>query len=329
MFVPPRVGFRDITCPWFDFWFRHCIYCLLVCVICFPTYPFSSLFLTYLLPYLSFTLRRDPLRFQARCHKRRLNPTFFVYFVLWYISFDRWMRAFVVLCLVFLLTKPRDWLGETFPKWPMLCRVGRKTTTQSINQSVFVPHGLRVQYVYVCGQGYLFKRSSKALSKDWQKKYVTLLDDGRLTYHSSLHVRDFWLMDLLWRCCVWLGDQPVIMIMIITVIMARCICFENLIFGLMIHGAVSPVKFCATSKGYLLEMVDEINWENWITHIDLEMAEIWRAQKDITFVVFEYCINECSQQPWHGMSNYKCPRLRWFAWWPLSSTTVSVIVIFL
>jgi len=238
------------------------------------------------------------------------------------------MRAFVVLCLVFLLTKPRDWLGETFPKWPMLCRVGRKTTTQSINQSMFVPHGLPVQYVYVCGQGYLFKRSSKALSKDWQKKYVTLLDDGRLTYHSSLHVRDFWLMDLLWRCCVWLGDQPVIMIMIMTVIMARCICFENLIFGLMIHGAVWPVKFCATSKGYLLEMVDEINWENWITHIDLEMAEIWRAQKDITFVVFEYCINECSQQPWHGMSNYKCPKLRWFAWWPLSSTTVSVIVIF-
>jgi len=36
-------------------------------------------------------------------------------------------------------------------------------------------------------QGYLFKHSSKALSKDWQKKYVTLLDDGRLTYHSSLH----------------------------------------------------------------------------------------------------------------------------------------------
>ena len=38
-------------------------------------------------------------------------------------------------------------------------------------------------------QGWLYKRSNKPLSKDWQKKYVTLLDDGRLTYHSSLNVR--------------------------------------------------------------------------------------------------------------------------------------------
>lgn len=37
-------------------------------------------------------------------------------------------------------------------------------------------------------QGYLYKRSSKPLNKDWKKKYVTLCDDGRLTYHPSLHV---------------------------------------------------------------------------------------------------------------------------------------------
>lgn len=36
-------------------------------------------------------------------------------------------------------------------------------------------------------QGYLYKRSSKTLNKEWKKKYVTLCDDGRLTYHSSLH----------------------------------------------------------------------------------------------------------------------------------------------
>ena len=36
----------------------------------------------------------------------------------------------------FFRTKPRDWLGETSPKWPVLCRVGRKTTTQAINQSI-------------------------------------------------------------------------------------------------------------------------------------------------------------------------------------------------
>ncbi|XP_059351406.1 centaurin-gamma-1A-like isoform X2 [Daphnia carinata] len=36
-------------------------------------------------------------------------------------------------------------------------------------------------------QGYLYKRSHNALNKDWKKKYVTLGDDGKLTYHSSLH----------------------------------------------------------------------------------------------------------------------------------------------
>lgn len=38
-------------------------------------------------------------------------------------------------------------------------------------------------------QGYLYKKSSKTLNKEWKKKYVTLCDDGRLTYHPSLHVR--------------------------------------------------------------------------------------------------------------------------------------------
>ena len=45
-------------------------HCLLLYIACFPTYPF---FFTYLLPYLYFPLRSDPLRFQAGCRKRRLN----------------------------------------------------------------------------------------------------------------------------------------------------------------------------------------------------------------------------------------------------------------
>ena len=32
----------------------------------------------------------------------------------------------VLLGLVFLSTKPRDWLGKTSPKWPISCEVGRK-----------------------------------------------------------------------------------------------------------------------------------------------------------------------------------------------------------
>lgn len=37
-------------------------------------------------------------------------------------------------------------------------------------------------------QGILLKRSGKALNKEWKKKYVTLCDNGVLTYHPSLHV---------------------------------------------------------------------------------------------------------------------------------------------
>ncbi|XP_031721109.1 arfGAP with GTPase domain, ankyrin repeat and PH domain 3 isoform X1 [Anarrhichthys ocellatus] len=36
-------------------------------------------------------------------------------------------------------------------------------------------------------QGILLKRSGKSLNKEWKKKYVTLCDNGVLTYHPSLH----------------------------------------------------------------------------------------------------------------------------------------------
>lgn len=41
-------------------------------------------------------------------------------------------------------------------------------------------------------QGVLLKRSGKSLNKEWKKKYVTLCDNGVLTYHPSLHVSFFW-----------------------------------------------------------------------------------------------------------------------------------------
>lgn len=40
----------------------------------------------------------------------------------------------------------------------------------------------------LCPQGILLKRSGKSLNKEWKKKYVTLCDNGLLTYHPSLHV---------------------------------------------------------------------------------------------------------------------------------------------
>jgi len=122
-------GLQGIMRPWFDFWFQRSIYivCLFIIYLFFFTF-----FLTYLLPYLSFPLRIDFLRFQAGCRKRQLNLAL-VFFVLWYILFDWWMHVFVVR-FSFFHTRPRDWLGETSLKWPILCRVGCKITSHSIHQ---------------------------------------------------------------------------------------------------------------------------------------------------------------------------------------------------
>jgi len=45
------------------------------------------------------------------------------------------MHVCFCVCFSFsvLSSKPRDWLRRTSPKWPILCRVGHKTTTQAIN----------------------------------------------------------------------------------------------------------------------------------------------------------------------------------------------------
>lgn len=43
-------------------------------------------------------------------------------------------------------------------------------------------------FLVLLQQGMLLKRSGKSLNKEWKKKYVTLCDNGVLTYHPSLHV---------------------------------------------------------------------------------------------------------------------------------------------
>ena len=52
------------------------------------------------------------------------------------------MRTCFVLFYSFFRTKPRDCLGRTSPKLPILCRAGRKTTTPSISQSINQPKSL-------------------------------------------------------------------------------------------------------------------------------------------------------------------------------------------
>ena len=76
-------GLRGVMCFGLDFWFRRYIYCLLVYVVCFPTFPF---FLHFSLSpqYLSFPLRKNLFRLLARCRKMRLKLAlvFFVYSML-------------------------------------------------------------------------------------------------------------------------------------------------------------------------------------------------------------------------------------------------------
>ena len=124
--LPVRAAGRNT--PLIDFWFQCYIYCLLAS----PLTLYLHLFLTYHLPYLSFPLRTDPLRFQAGCRKRRLNLAlvFLRLFCVYYISFDWWMRAFVVLGLVYFCIKRRNWLDETSLKLRVLCQVGLRNTTQ-------------------------------------------------------------------------------------------------------------------------------------------------------------------------------------------------------
>ena len=60
------------------------MYILFACLYCMPPHLsfFLYCFLTYLLPYLSFSLRIDQPRFQAGCRKRRLNLALVFVFIL-------------------------------------------------------------------------------------------------------------------------------------------------------------------------------------------------------------------------------------------------------
>ena len=68
----------------------------------------------YLLPYLSFPLRTDPLRFQAGCRKSRLNLALFFVSILCCSTILLIGECMLLLCwFSFFHTKPRDWPGET------------------------------------------------------------------------------------------------------------------------------------------------------------------------------------------------------------------------
>ena len=50
------------------------------------------------------------------------------------------------------------------------------------------PDGARLRdAIALMLQGVLYKKSNKPLSKDWKKKYVSLME-GRLSYHPNIQV---------------------------------------------------------------------------------------------------------------------------------------------
>jgi len=61
-------GLWGVICPWFDFWFC-CCYLMFPLYRVLPHLSFYSSLFPCLLPYLSFSLRIDPLHFQAGCVK--------------------------------------------------------------------------------------------------------------------------------------------------------------------------------------------------------------------------------------------------------------------
>ena len=74
--------------------------------------------------------------FQAGGHRRRPNLVLSFFLSILCCSIFCYGCMFALLCLFsFFSTEPRDWLGRTTAKWPILCRVGRETLTQSINQN--------------------------------------------------------------------------------------------------------------------------------------------------------------------------------------------------
>jgi len=120
--------------PLIQFWISALYVLFLFISYASPLIFFCSLFLTYLLPYLSFLLRIDPLLFQAGCRKRWLYLAldFCVLFCVVVRFFWLLNACFCRVGFSFFHTKSRDWLGEVSPKWSVLCRLRCKTTTPSV-----------------------------------------------------------------------------------------------------------------------------------------------------------------------------------------------------
>ena len=96
---------------WFDFWSRHHIYCLLVYIICFPTYSLFFIFSLLISSHLSFHLRIDALRFQAGCRKRRLNLALVFLCLFCVVVHFFWLMSACSFCVTFSFSIPCQQIG--------------------------------------------------------------------------------------------------------------------------------------------------------------------------------------------------------------------------
>ena len=77
----------------------------------------------------------------------------FCVFLCYLISFHNCLACF---CCVgfstnwYFRTKPRDWLGRVTLKWAILCRMGHKTLTQSISQSLCAVNNRVLIFIVHC-----------------------------------------------------------------------------------------------------------------------------------------------------------------------------------
>jgi len=107
-----QCGLRALMLPWFDLLYGCYIYCFLVYIVSFPTYLFFFTFVTYLLSYLSFPLRIDPLCFQVGFHKRRLNLTLVFVFISCCNTFLQIDECMLLLCSSLHFSIPSQGLGN-------------------------------------------------------------------------------------------------------------------------------------------------------------------------------------------------------------------------
>ena len=97
--------------PRFDFLFWRYMYCLLVYIVRFLAYPFFFTFSIPILPYFSYSLRIDPLHFQARCCKRQLNLALVLLCLFCVVEYFFWL-ANACFCYVRSSFSPKtEWWG--------------------------------------------------------------------------------------------------------------------------------------------------------------------------------------------------------------------------